>query len=118
LKSTNFNITSLVGYVLALLFIGFSIFLYSRNLFIKARLDENRLEYENLLSEKLQLERSYYRLKEERIVETTSGSKLTSDSQFNDSLKALKLQQEEEVAKLYKKIEELHQQLISYQKNK
>ena len=107
-----------MGYILALLFIAFSIFLYSRNLFIKSKLDDSRVEYESLLSEKLQLERSYYRLKEERDTETTGTTKIENANQFNDSLKALKIQQEEEVAKLYEKIEELHQQLINYQKNK
>lgn len=58
------------------------------------------------------------KLKEERIIEGGSVTGLSNANQFNDSLKALKLQQEEEVAKLYKKIEELHQQLISYQKLK
>ena len=95
-----------------------SIFLYSRTLFIKANLDETRVEYESLLSEKLQLERSYYRLKEERNMERGSDSGLKNSNQFNDSLKAMKIYQDEEVSKLYKKIEELHQQLLKYQKMK
>lgn len=74
------------------------------------------LEYESLLSEKLQLEKSYYRLKEERIIESAAGSKGSDTNQFDNALKAMKQRQEEEVAKLYKKIEELHQQIIRYQK--
>ncbi|MBE0649111.1 MAG: hypothetical protein IH596_15170 [Bacteroidales bacterium] len=118
MKSVPLKIVSLAGYAVAILAIGITIALYSRTLNFKARLDETRQDYESLLSEKLQLERSYYRLKEERILESAPGAESTSASQFSDSLKALKIQQEEEVAKLYKKIEELHQQIIQYQKMK
>ncbi len=105
-----------MGYFIALVFIGISVFFYSRNLSLKSNLDEVRMDYETLLSDKLQLERSYYRLKEERRMDTTPGGYLQTASQFNDSLQALKKQQEAEVARLYRKIEELRQQIARNQK--
>ena len=118
MKPRPFNIATYIAFTFSILFLGLSIFLYSRTLFLKSTLDDVRFEYENLLSEKLQLERSYYKLKEDRMSEPTSGFNHITADRFNDSLAALKKHQEEEVARLYRKIEELHQQIIISQKNK
>ncbi|MFH1297651.1 MAG: hypothetical protein ABIJ04_10305 [Bacteroidota bacterium] len=106
-----------MGYFIALVFIGVSVFFYSRNLLLKSSLDEATLDYENLLSEKLQLEKSYYRIKEGRPIDNSSESYFRTAAQFNDSLKAMKLHQEVELDKLRKEMESLRKELIKYQKN-
>ena len=105
-----------MGYFIALIFIGISVFFYSRNLLLKSSLDEATLDYENLLSEKFQLEKSYYRIKEGRPIDNSSESYFRTAAQFNDSLKAMKKQQQQEVARLYRKIEELRVQISKNQK--
>jgi len=115
LKPQDNKVRSYAGYAIALFFILISIYLYSRNLILKSSLDVIRMDYETLLSDKLQLERSYYRLKEERRVDTASSPFLSS-SQFIDSLKAMKKEQEREIARLYREIEKLRRQISHDQK--
>jgi len=115
LESPNYKLISFAGYAVALFFIACSVYIYSRNLTLKSSLDEVRMDYETLLSDKLQLERSYYRLKEERRIDTTPGGYLQTAAQFNDSLQAMRKQQDAEIARLTVKIEELQKQIRKIQ---
>lgn len=73
------------------------------------------MDYETLLSDKLQLERSYYQLKEERRLDTSSSPFLSS-SHFINSLKAMKKEQEREIARFSLEIEKLRRQISHDQK--
>jgi len=99
------------GYLLAVLFLGFIFYTYSRNLLLKSRLDEAKLDYENLLSDKLRLERSYSRLKENRTSDIAAETGLFSVCSFQDSLLVLKRRHEAELARLNKRIGDLEEQI-------
>lgn len=115
MESPRYNLLSLTGYLVALLFIIISLYIYSRNLTLRSSLDAVNMDYETLLSDKLQLERSYYRLKDQRKME--SGSTDVSGTEgFTDSLEALKLHQKAEMEKLRQEIEILRKQLQLYEK--
>lgn len=115
MKSPRNTLPFVTGYLVAVVFIAVSLYLYSRNLTLRSRLDVVTMDYETLLSDKLQLERSYYRLKEMRSREAgTTGASETAG--FADSLVAMKLHQESEMAKLRREIETLRQQLQRYEK--
>jgi len=113
LKSFQLKIIPFLGYVVSILFIFFSLFLLSNNLSLQNKLESAQLEYENLLSEKLQLERSFYRLKEELLMERKTANPVifSQPLSLTDSLHQVILLRDQELEKLSKKIVALEKQI-------